>query len=437
MRSFVGAVLTGFVLIAVTAVIAPSPAAAAPPEPAESTSIFAVPPSMTVSEVDSMFAVGSSVTSAKLATFAAARSAGLRDTMAGQPTPTTVEQSLTLAARAGNFGQTYDPAPSGAITAAAAKDYLTLGQCVGSGRAAQPDGWHKNHWAWCQTQTYFMVALNSKGGIVARGTFQATIIGRGYSGSRKVELDQYIAEVTLSGRWPSPPSLWVTMPCTGAPMAAKHCQVSGSRTFALVAGRATTIKYTMRSSSDNARRGAEKVSTAVFKPKYVLYSGGREDTDRGYEQGFRCDSASYLGSNGACIFDRVRGNFHLSKSDPLANEAAKHIDDALRRRSNVYPGKGTAIPATLSRMISAKGQAANNAKARASCKKKTPKKPAGKDCDEYPFKSTNQGAAKANGKYSVRYITSKDNQRAGSRLGSWYKTDRILDGDVFGVTIDK
>lgn len=101
--------------------------------------------------------------------------------------------------------------------------------------------------------------------------------------------------------------------------------------------------------------------------------------------------------------DRLTATFKLSRSDKAVDKAAKHIHDALRGASNVYPGKGKIIPSILTRTTNAKTKAANTAKARAACKKKWPKKPSGKDCDEYPFKTTREGAAKGDG--NSRYAT--------------------------------
>jgi Deoxyribonuclease NucA/NucB len=56
------------------------------------------------------------------------------------------------------------------------------------------------------------------------------------------------------------------------------------------------------------------------------------------------------------------------------------------------------------------------------------------NCDEYPFKTTYQGAA-SDGDFSVKVIAKDDNQEAGSRFGNWYTSDRILDGDSFDISI--
>ncbi|MEV8312002.1 hypothetical protein AB0P36_33000 [Streptomyces flavidovirens] len=61
---------------------------------------------------------------------------------------------------------------------------------------------------------------------------------------------------------------------------------------------------------------------------------------------------------------------------------------------------------------------------------------------EYPFASTAEGAARYKYEgdefrddFSVRYIDSKENQEAGTRLGAWYQDDRILNWEAFTVTI--
>lgn len=306
---------------------------------------------------------------------------------------------------------------------------LALKDCIGSGTAFTSKGLYKSRWSWCQTHTagfYFQVNRV----VVGTGFFDVTLIGEGIKGSRTLKVWQYITNVKISGEWPpGQPVVRFTMPCGGWPTA-KNCQTEGGQTIQLTTGIERLISYKYTSSKSGAE-GKDKVGIGTFKPQYVLTASGA--TRYGYEQGFRCDSATYLGKNGACVFDRLRGTFKLSRSDKAVNQAAKHIYDALRGASNIYPGKGKTIPSVLTRTMDAKRKAANTAKAKAACKKKWPKKPAGKDCDEYPFKSTNEGAAKGDGRFSVRYITSGDNQRAGSRLSQFYTRDRILDEEKFQV----
>lgn len=318
-----------------------------------------------------------------------------------------------------------------AATTKAASSKLALKDCSGSGAAYTPEGLYKSRLSWCQTHTagvYFQV----NGAVVGTGFLDVTLIGEGIKGSRVAKVWQYITNVKISGEWPpGQPTVRFTIPCGGWPTA-KNCQTEGGQTIRLATGDERLISYKYASSTSGAK-GKDKVGIGTFKPRYVLTMTGA--TRYGYEQGFRCDSATYLGKNGACVFDRLRGTFKLSRSDKDVNEAAKHIYDALRGASNIYPGKGKAIPSILTRTTNTKTQTANTAKAKAACKKRWPKRPKGKDCDEYPFKSTKEGAAKGDGKFSVRYITSSDNQRAGTKIGQFFSADRILNGEKFKVII--
>ncbi|MEV1001317.1 DNRLRE domain-containing protein [Nonomuraea sp. NPDC050202] len=59
----------------------------------------------------------------------------------------------------------------------------------------------------------------------------------------------------------------------------------------------------------------------------------------------------------------------------------------------------------------------------------------GLHCDEYPFAATVQGAANANGHYSVRAVNGAQNSLQGSRAGSFYTQYRVGEGNKFWVLI--
>lgn len=397
----------------------PSDVAAADPLPSEKTSemaLFVLPPTVSRQEAMKALAIGKrpdASTKARLG-------AQAKDASRSTPAPSPYKKAGTLPGRA---------KAQAATAAKPASSKLALKDCIGSGTAYTPEGLYKSRWSWCQTHTVGVYS-HVNGVVVGLGFFDVTLIGEGIKGSRTAKVWQYITNVKISGEWPpSQPTVRFTIPCGGWPTA-KNCQTEGGQTILLATGIERLISYKYTSSTSGAD-GKDKVGIGTFKPQYVLTATGA--TRYGYGQGFRCDSATYLGKNGACVFDRLRGTFKLSRSDKAVDQAAKHIYDALRGASNIYPGKGKTIPSILTRTMDAKKKAANTAKAKAACKKKWPKKPAGKDCDEYPFKSTEEGAAKGDGKFSVRYITSGDNQRAGSRLNQFYTRERILDGEKFQV----
>ena len=410
------AVVSCLVVLAI-AFFQPSGLAAADPLPAERDSevaLLVIPPSVSRAEAAKTLAIGKRLDAHTRARLGLAQG---RPSTSSAPAPSPSRpQSL----------------PAGGITTAKTTSAkLGLKDCTGSGTAFTPRGLYKSRWSWCQTHVVGLFSAVN-GVVVGTAFFDVTLIGEGTKGSRTVKVWQYVTNVRVVGDWPpAQPNVRLTMPCGGWPTA-KNCKTEGGQTIRLATGIQRLVSYKYTSSTSGAK-GADKVGIGVFKPKYVLLWNGA--THHGHEQGFRCDSATYLGKNGACVFDRLRGTFKLSRSDKAVDKAAKHIRDALRGASNIYPGKGKAIPSSLTRMTSQAGIKANRTAARAACRKKWPKKPSGKDCDEYPFAATNQGAAKAKGKFSVRYITSGDNREAGRRLGAWYKNSRILNGERFDVKI--
>lgn len=91
----------------------------------------------------------------------------------------------------------------------------------------------------------------------------------------------------------------------------------------------------MTSSAEDAK-GSAKVSTASFRLRFVV-SGDPGGTTDGFEQGFRCDSATYLGSKGACIFDQVTARFQLRRDDKAVAGVAAHIWLVFHSPEKVYP----------------------------------------------------------------------------------------------------
>ncbi|MFJ3310888.1 NucA/NucB deoxyribonuclease domain-containing protein [Streptomyces sp. NPDC086549] len=62
-------------------------------------------------------------------------------------------------------------------------------------------------------------------------------------------------------------------------------------------------------------------------------------------------------------------------------------------------------------------------------------RPAGKQCDEYPFASTWQGASTGGGHFSWRMINATQNEEGGKALGRFYLYNRVLEKDRFLVWI--
>jgi hypothetical protein len=137
----------------------------------------------------------------------------------------------------------------------------------------------------------------------------------------------------------------------------------------------------------------------------------------------RCDKLKYLGKPG-CIYPGAVPNFSISRNDSKVNEAASHIYTAERKLKG-KPGYGKPLHRITSKSAIKKNRDA-------ACPKKL-HRPKGKSCDAYPMASTREGGA--SGVFSRKMIDAKDNSLAGSRLGSFYSNNRIMNGDAFYARI--
>lgn len=152
-----------------------------------------------------------------------------------------------------------------------------------------------------------------------------------------------------------------------------------------------------------------------------------------YSPYIRCDSVYYFSGTQGCVFRDVKPKFKMSVSDPLVNEAAQHIRNA-QFSISTHPGAPGMGGIPLTRHKWARGERnLNRSVAQAMCRQLI--RPAGKDCDEFPFASTWQGCYDADGACSVKYIDRADNSRAGTKMNQFYYRERILNGDPFWATM--
>jgi hypothetical protein len=212
----------------------------------------------------------------------------------------------------------------------------------------------------------------------------------------------------------------------------------------------------------------EQLGTGVFHIDYdfslpfpYIFEIGAD----GPEGGMRFDSAWYLTTNRAeqlgSVFDRAVPGLSHRIVDPNIRGVVNHLLSAQADPEHTVPRKegkvllGGTAKDTIRRLAGAKSadhrtrQDANRNTATYFCYN-SPEMPAQPpdggpfDCDEYPFASTYEGAARARPQYdgpaferyySVRWVNRDQNQEAGNRLGAWYLNDRIIDGDKFFVPV--
>ncbi|MGW2886410.1 NucA/NucB deoxyribonuclease domain-containing protein [Streptomyces griseoruber] len=135
----------------------------------------------------------------------------------------------------------------------------------------------------------------------------------------------------------------------------------------------------------------------------------------------RCDNALPGTSKPGCVMPYIPAMVYAKAGE--YPELAQHIQDAQNTQN--LPGKyGTTRYLTR---LTNKAKIKENRDT--SCPSSLPR-PTGKQCDEYPFASTWQGA-KTGGSYSRRMIDAAQNRGGGQALGRFYLYNRIIEKDRF------
>ncbi|WP_129305646.1 NucA/NucB deoxyribonuclease domain-containing protein [Streptomyces sp. L2] len=212
-----------------------------------------------------------------------------------------------------------------------------------------------------------------------------------------------------------------------------HVSVGGGR------GVKTAVKFPQGSTLGPAHKGSVGYAARVAKKKLIAGPASYRFTftKAGYTPGgfayksakYRCDDTFWgptkRTKNPGCVFPSFPPVFTLSRSDAKVRQSANHILDAQRRIAG-HPGAST----PLHRITDSRTIAAHR---RAMCAHVHNPDPRKYDCDEYPFAASKEGGNPHRG--STRIISAGDNRSAGSRLGGFYKSQRVLNGDGYFVHI--
>ncbi|MEV6494206.1 GDSL-type esterase/lipase family protein, partial [Actinoplanes sp. NPDC051633] len=128
-----------------------------------------------------------------------------------------------------------------------------------------------------------------------------------------------------------------------------------------------------------------------------------------------------------CVYPSFAPTATFDYDDNDFWEVSQHIKDSQRQGSPGAPGSGRPLHRTFDEQTI-------NDKYAASCPASFPRGP-GQSCDEYPFKTTREGAA-SGGPYTARAVTATHNSDHGNALNtSFYVPNRVFDGDAFWVRI--
>ncbi|WFB09227.1 NucA/NucB deoxyribonuclease domain-containing protein [Streptomyces sp. LX-29] len=317
-------------------------------------------------------------------------------------------------------------------------------------------GWIKSRWQSCQKRPYDLV-LRSLDGTrdIGRLKFDVWILGRAHDGSRRADYTASVEDIIVQAvhgedakKWRIGQSFDLGIDLNDSDPDPKVTEPGVIRRDELLGvwdkNPSWSLTYTSPDKGPQYNKGnLQRVAAMLFmdlnagSPNALPYSLASS-----YRSLARFDYAGpVVGKHMGTVFTEARVALRLSMKDPAVNESALHIYDALKRPERTFPSwLGKSVPGSkepLHRLIDKDEQEENRDKSIATCKEVWGDyKRSGLDCDEYPFASTKEGSNAGNNKFSVRLLSSDDNQTVGrDRLNGMYRANRILDGDPFYVNI--
>ncbi|WP_449349597.1 NucA/NucB deoxyribonuclease domain-containing protein [Streptomyces shaanxiensis] len=371
--------------------------------------------------------------------------------IAAPPEPETLREHGDTTALRDNI--IYHPSTAAKASSFAAATQVTVASC----NAAFPNGTGTgtrgviiDHYNWCMVTTCIYYTVDASGVVKGTTTMRCTQAGNGTSGQRTILLTSGRDKFVDSGEAKVNAAIietWNTTGYSGTDGSNIACNVDGNSPQTRpewAAGSKAVFVITSAAADGYSRDSVSRCGIAGWSrsdiPQWANMS----------QQGVRMDSASYLGSNGAGIFDRVVPIMQDYSVTSTRNGAvAQHVRDAQSNPNSTYPprpdGGAKVIPGAVSsgvpltRLMSTWDAAAtarynaNRSKVTSTCASLSHN--ANEECDEYPFASTWQGAGKGDGNFSVRYVDGTQNGNAGTDLNNWYIADRTLHNDKFYVYV--
>ncbi|GGV45403.1 hypothetical protein GCM10010182_82160 [Actinomadura cremea] len=322
-----------------------------------------------------------------------------------------------------------------------------LDECAGTIIGNPYEGYLKDRFSFCSNWDG-KLDYKRDGKVVGGWTYSAIFVGSGFNGARKIEYQIRLDRISSWGVLPPEgvnPTLGFRIECY-AMTTDKACnsksQLSVSKTMAEWA---ISTHGQMNIQSDwGDGVGPDNVNFVGWELYDFTNLTPEENLD--VSMSARFDSASYLPTKQGAVFPGVMPHILYKTSDAEVNETAEHIKTACDTPNltvptlqipKVIPGCRDEEKKPIHRLFhDLDRRKKNRAESVRTCEAKWGDYPAsGKDCDEFPFATTYEGSMlpdydpKATpGMYSVRALTSSDNQKAGTRLGVWYGQDRIIDG---------
>ena len=325
---------------------------------------------------------------------------------------------------------------------------------LGRGAASTPQGWTRNRYQQCflghrEVELWRRTGTPPPTSPIAEMEFDYSLLVNSYNGSRKIDFIFSLHNVQLKGG--------TIHEITDLAVAVEGCNADTIFCSPLyvkktnVEWRSEPKRTFSMTSSDDAGEGVDKRLHGTFKLNMNMYSRAPNVEPWTESQmtwsDLRFDSNPESARKSGAVFDQFVPTYDLLKtSDPAVDESARHILDAQFHPKRTYPqhtNGAKAVPgyeSPLRRLIDPTSQKANGDAAGAICDVVWTRLRSGKDCDEYPFRSTFEGASTSPlGKPwhgSARLIDSSDNRTSGSRLNSsLYNENRVIYNDPFRVRV--
>ncbi|MFF9691385.1 hypothetical protein [Streptomyces sp. NPDC014623] len=212
--------------------------------------------------------------------------------------------------------------------------------------------------------------------------------------------------------------------------------------------KAIVITWKERSMADNTSRSASLQLPYSFGNASPDVTHSSTGTIRNNQ--FRCDSTMKTGRGGyrqGCVVSGYTPTFELTSLTP---EQTWHVAEAIRSGLPGAPGRPLHRQADKGKRDINRQQSCPS-----SGKVRNARVLPGRSCDEYPFASTNEGAATSGGPgrtahdncnvkdlpiatgpkgYSVCMIDERQNSHSGSLMWAFHGQNRVIDQDTFAVT---
>ncbi|WP_432033698.1 NucA/NucB deoxyribonuclease domain-containing protein [Streptomyces antibioticus] len=345
------------------------------------------------------------------------------DPLAGAQNPSiTCRARLLIAMRDGSEEPitcaTWDSTPSVAPLRASVSAWPTPNWCDDHGVSGK---WYVNRFKACGIFSATASVINPRTGTVT-GTLHYLVRAYAYSGrdvpnwAYQVELMEVSSTGTAKG-----------MSASGRVKCSGKCKVTKS-TFpsqAMSQNKDAVGQFFLQTTIKTSPKGQKGDGQA--SASWVFTKAGATPSNEISlpTPPVRCDNALPGTSKPGCVMPYIPEMVYAKAGE--YPELAKHIEDAqntqnlpgkhgttryltrLTDRTKIKENRDTSCPSSLTR-------------------------PPGKQCDEYPFASTWQGA-KTGGSYSRRMIAATQNEGGGRALGNFYLYNRIIEKDRFLVWI--